>query len=122
MATGGCGRARAPEPRAAAAAAAPPVITALVPDEAPAGPAYPLDAVVVGEGFQEAGNVVRFGPVTIPDLRSTDGGTRIRFPVPKELPSTGEAPPLALPPGEYEVSVTTAAGTSNVMRFRLTGG
>lgn len=98
------------------------MITALEPDAAPAGPAHPLDAVIVGTGFAPAGNVVRFGPVRIPDLRSTDGGTRIRFPVPKELPATGEAPPMMLPPGDYEVSVTTAAGTSNVIRFRLTGG
>ena len=122
LAGGGCGRASAPDPRAAATvAAAPPVITALVPAEGPAGPASPLDVVIVGTGFADAGNVVRFGPVSIPDLRSTDGGTRIRFPVPKELPATGEAPPLVLPPGEYEVTVTTAAGTSNVMRFRLIG-
>ena len=115
MAAGGCMRAHTPDPRAAAAiTAASPVITALVPSEAP-------DAVIVGTGFADAGNVVRFGPVSLPDLRSTDGGTRIRFPVPKELPATGEAPPLVLPPGEYEVTVTTAAGTSNVMRFRLTG-
>jgi len=122
MAAGGCMRAHTPDPRAAAAiAAASPVITALVPSEAPAGPDFPVDAVIVGTGFADAGNVVRFGPVSLPDLRSTDGGTRIRFPVPKELPATGEAPPLVLPPGEYEVTVTTAAGTSNVMRFRLTG-
>lgn len=122
IAAGGCGRASAPAPPAqAVVAAAPPVITALVPAEGPAGPDAPLDVEIVGTGFADEGNVVRFGPVSIPDLRSTDGGTRIRFPVPKELPGTGEAPPMVLPPGEYEVTVTTAAGTSNVMRFRLTG-
>jgi hypothetical protein len=65
------------------------------------------------------GNTVTFGPVQIPDLPSPDG-QHITFFVPKEVPSSGEVPPMVLPYGEYPVTVTTLAGTSVAIRFTLT--
>jgi hypothetical protein len=60
-------------------------------------------------GFLEAGNVIRFGPVTSPGLPSPDG-SRIRFDIPQLVPSRGEVPPMVLSAGDYPVSVTTPAG------------
>jgi hypothetical protein len=54
-------------------------------------------------------------------LPSADGQT-IVFQVPKVMQGRSEAPPLVFTAGDYEVSVTTSAGTSNSLNFRLTPG
>jgi hypothetical protein len=105
----------------ASAQANPPTLIEIVPASGRAGPAYPLPVTIRGTGFLPAGNVIRFGPVTIPDVASPDG-SRIMLYVPKELPSGGEVPPAGLTPGDYPVTVTNAAGTSNALSFRLTRG
>ena len=97
----------------------PPELIQIVPAAGPAGEAYPLQAMLLGRGFMAAGNTVVFGPITIPDMPST-AGTRITFAVPKLMPSRGEGPPAVLSAGEYVVTVTTTAGTSNAMTFTLT--
>ena len=99
----------------------PPTLTEIVPASGPAGPAYPLHVTIRGTGFMPTGNVVRFGPVTIPNVSSPDG-SRIMFYAPKAMPSRGEVPPAALTPGDYPVAVTNSAGTSNALSFRLTHG
>jgi hypothetical protein len=81
---------------------------------------YPIQVIIEGRGFSEEDNVVTFGVVPVEGLASSDSGTRISFWVPKEVPSTGEVPPMVLDPGEYAVTVTTARGTSNAMTFTLT--
>jgi hypothetical protein len=96
-------------------------LTEIVPSSAPAGEAYPLQATIHGVGFMPTGNVVKFGPVKITDLPSPEG-TRITFFIPKLIPSRSEVPPMVLQPGEYRVTVTTDAGTSNALIFRLTRG
>jgi hypothetical protein len=103
------------------AQAQPPTLIDIVPASGPTGEAYPLRATIRGTGFLPAGNVVEFGPVKIPDLPSA-GGARITFSVPKLVPSRGEVPPMVLPEGDYRVTVTTSAGTSNALTFRLTRG
>jgi hypothetical protein len=103
------------------AQAQPPTLIDIVPASGPAGEAYPLQATIRGTGFLPSGNVVEFGPVKIPDLPSASG-VRITFPVPKLVPSRGEVPPMVLPEGDYRVTVTTSAGTSNALTFRLTRG
>jgi len=105
----------------AAMAQASPQLTDIVPSSGPAGPAYPLRATIHGTGFMPGGNIVEFGPVKIPDVPSNDG-TRIEFGIPKAIGSRGEVPPLVLPPGDYRVTVTTAAGTSNALTFTMTRG
>ncbi|MDH3497250.1 MAG: IPT/TIG domain-containing protein [Gemmatimonadota bacterium] len=97
-----------------------PVITRLEPARGPAGVAYPLRLTIEGTGFAPESNTVHVGPVVLPDVPSADGGTRIVVFVPKEIPSTGEVPPAPLLPGRYEVSVTTAHGTSAPAIFTLT--
>jgi hypothetical protein len=78
--------------------------------------------IIEGSGFAEEGNIVTFGGILSEALPSTEDGTRITFWVPKEAPSPGEAPPMVLDPGEYEVSVTTPDGTSDPVLFTLTRG
>jgi hypothetical protein len=97
----------------------PPVLAAIEPSIGPAGAAYPVRVMLRGSGFLEAGNVVRFGPVTMPGLPSPDG-SRITFDIPKLVPSRGEVPPMVLSAGDYPVSVTTPAGASNSLMFKLT--
>ena len=99
-----------------------PSILSLSPTEGPAGTAYPIEVTITGTGFASEGNTVTFGDISVPDLASTEGGTRIAFFAPKELPSTGEVPPFVLMPGKYRVTVTTPQGTSNTVDFTLTRG
>ena len=101
-------------------AGAPPQAIAIIPASGPAGPSYPIQATIRGTNFAPAGNTVRFGPVTLPDLPSSDGGTMITFSVPKQVESRGEVPPMVIPPGDYLVTVTNAHGLSNALTFTLT--
>jgi hypothetical protein len=99
-----------------------PVLVALSPSSGRAGMDYPVQVTIEGNGFAQEDNVVIFGGIPVEGLPSSDGGTRISFWVPKEIPSTGEVPPMVLDPGEYEVTVTTPRGISNSMTFTLTPG
>ena len=113
----GCAR---PQARAdVAPLRAGPVITRLDPASGPAGVAYPIRITIEGRGFAPASNTVRFGPVELPGFPSTDGGTRIVFFAPKEAPSRSEVPPAPLLPGPYDVTVTTAEGTTRPAVFTL---
>ena len=109
-------------PRTEAPAPSGPVIESLTPSQGPAGPAYPIEIIVTGTGFAPQGNIVTFGDISIPDLASGEGGTRIMFFAPKERPSNGEVPPFVLTPGQFGVTVTTVQGTSNTVNFALTRG
>ena len=97
-----------------------PSLTAVRPDSGPAGTAYPIEITIEGLGFSDSLNVVTFGPVTVRDVRSRELRTRIVMYLPKETPSPGEVPPSPLLPGPYQLRVTTPAGTSNPITFRLT--
>jgi hypothetical protein len=65
-----------------------------------------------------SGNVVQFGWVTLPDIPSAEG-TQIKFVVPGEVDGRGEVPPRRVHAGDYRVTVTTSAGTSNALIFTL---
>ena len=99
-----------------------PTILSLSPTEGPVGSAYQIEVTVTGTGFASQGNTVTFGDISIPDLASTEGGTRIAFFAPNERPSTGEVPPFVLMPGKYRVVETTPQGTNNPVDFILTRG
>lgn len=116
------GCANTPPPESSAGPSAGPAITGLSPSSGPAGDAYPIQVTLEGRAFAETGNVVTFGGIPSRGLPSSAGGTRITFWVPKEVPSTGEVPPMVLSPGEYEVTVTTLGGTSEPVMFILTPG
>ena len=114
----GCGRGGLPD--ATLAGSRSPVIERIEPATGWAGQDYPLEATIHGIGFSGSGNVIVFGPVTIDERASTNGGTEIVFAVPKQQRSRTEVPPMILPVGEYAVTVTTADGTSNAVAFTLT--
>ena len=103
----------------AKARVAAPRLIAIMPASGPAGQAYPLRATISGKGFMATGNVVQFGPVKLDGLASVDRRKKIEFSVPKIRPSRGEVPPMVIPPGDYDVTVTTKAGTSNALKFTL---
>lgn len=109
-------------PTPARTSASGPVIHRLDPDRGPAGMAYPVRLTIEGRRFAAEDNTVRFGPVTLTGVPAEAGGTRIVLYAPKEAPGTGEVPPSPLLPGPYEVTVTTAAGTSPPAVFTLEGG
>jgi hypothetical protein len=99
-----------------------PAISVVRPDSGLAGTAYPIEVTIEGHGFLDSANVVTFGPVTITGVSSREQRTRIVLYLPKETPSAGEVPPAPLLPGPYELRVTTPAGTSNAITFRLLAG
>ena len=96
-----------------------PTIDRLEPASGWAGDAYPITVTIYGSHLTASDNTVTFGPVEIADRPSTDG-TQLVFSVPKMFPSGGEVPPMVLQPGEYEVRVTNANGTSEPAVFTLT--
>ena len=97
-----------------------PAIDRLEPASGWAGQAYPITVTIYGSRFTESDNTVTFGALEIADRPSSAGGTQIVFSVPKMLPSSGEVPPMVLLPGEYEVRVSNANGTSEPAVFTLT--
>ena len=99
-----------------------PSILSLDPEMGRAGEAYPIRLTIRGKGFAEDGNIVTFGGIPSQGLPSTGNGSHITYLIPKLAPSPGEAPPMVLDPGDYEVTVTTPAGTSEPVIFTLTRG
>ncbi|MBI4546027.1 MAG: hypothetical protein HY703_12575 [Gemmatimonadetes bacterium] len=97
-----------------------PRIVEIRPDSAPADPWRATQLTIRGSGFLPEGNTVRFGAVVIPDLASAAEGTEIRFYVPREFPTVGEAAPPPLGPGEYAVTVQNRHGASNSVVVTLT--
>jgi hypothetical protein len=87
-------------------------LRALVPSsvDLSAGDVTPID--VLGCGFADA-NTVNVGPVTMNGVPSLDRGTRIRIVVPLTLPARGEVPPMRMPTGVVDVTVTARNATSN---------
>jgi len=96
-----------------------PAVFQVLPPSASADPGEVLDLRITGCGFSASRNVVRFGDVTLRDVRSTERGTRIRVVVPKEVHSGGEVPPMSLGRGDYDVTVNNGRGTSNAKRVTL---
>lgn len=97
-----------------------PAIDRLEPASGWAGEAYPITVTIYGSHFTASDNIVTFGSLEIADRPSSNGGTQVVFSVPKMFPSSGEVPPMVLQPGEYDVRVTNANGTSEPAVFTLT--
>jgi hypothetical protein len=108
-----CARPAAETP---APAASGPVIAQLDPTSGPPG----TTITIIGRGFADTGNVVRFGEIRVSGVPSTLGGTRIVFSSPTEAPSSGEVPPRPVTVGVYDVTITTPAGTSTPVQFTVT--
>ena len=97
-----------------------PIISSITPASGPAGQAYPIRATISGMNITTTGTTVHFGPVTISDVSANGVQGFLSFDVPKLMPSGGEVPPMVLQPGDYNVYVTNANGTSNTLTFTLT--
>lgn len=102
--------------------ATPPTIDSLRPDSVFVAPGAVVEIVVQGRGFvpgTPGQNTVRFGPVRLTNVPASDDGRVIRVVVPDRVPSGGEAAPLPLETGRYDIRVETSAGTSNTMVVRV---
>ncbi len=97
-----------------------PAIDRLEPASGWAGQAYPITVTIYGSHFTESDNTVKFGSLKIADRPSFSGGTQIVFSVPKVYPRSEHVPLMVLLPGEYNVRVTNANGTSEPAVFTLT--
>ena len=99
-----------------------PTIESLRPDSVFVAPGAVVEIVVQGHGFvpgTPGRNTVRFGTVKLTNVPASDDGRVIRVVVPDRVPSGGEAAPLPLETGRYDIRVETTAGTSNVMVVRV---
>lgn len=99
-----------------------PQLSRIVPESARVGRNSAVTLSLQGEHFDQSsdgGNSVDIGPIHLTGVPSTSGGRRIEVTIPDRIPSQGEAPPRPLLPGSFDVSVSTARGTSNVLPFRV---
>lgn len=102
--------------------AASPTIDSLRPDSVFVAPGAVVEIVVQGHGFAPGTpgrNTVRFGTAKLTNVPASDDGRVIRVVVPDRVPSGGEAAPLPLETGRYDIRVETPAGTSNAMVVRV---
>lgn len=99
-----------------------PTIDSLRPDSVFVAPGAVVEIVVQGRGFvpgTPGRNTVRFGTVKLTSVAASDDGRVIRVVVPDRVPSGGEAAPVPLETGRYDIRVETSAGTSNAMVVRV---
>ena len=102
--------------------AASPTIDSLRPDSVFVAPGAVVEIVVQGHGFAPGTpgrNTVRFGTARLANIPASDDGRVIRVVVPDRVPSGGEAAPLPLETGRYDIRVETPAGTSNAVVVRV---
>jgi hypothetical protein len=103
-------------------AAADPHIDTVRPDSVMLAPGAVVEVVIRGRGF-EAGapgrNTIQFGDATITNVPASADGTEIRLVIPERVPVRGDAAPLPLEAGRYDLRVQTSAGTSNRVAVRV---
>ena len=99
-----------------------PTIDALRPDSVFVAPGAVVEIIVQGRGFAPGTpgrNIVHFGTATLTNVPASDDGKEIRVVVPDRLPSGGDAAPLPLEAGRYDIRVETPAGASNSVVVRV---
>lgn len=99
-----------------------PHIDAVRPDSVMLADGAVVEVLVRGSGFEPGPpgrNTIEFGNVSIPDVPASADGREIRLVIPDRVPSGGEAAPLPLDAGRYDVRVRTSAGTSNAVSVRV---
>jgi hypothetical protein len=92
-------------------------LSVLTPTEALAG--QPAVVEASGCGFDATTNTIRFGDITIANVPSTAGGTKLRFRVPTEIRVSREVPPMQVDAGKYPVTIRTSRATTNALVFTL---
>jgi hypothetical protein len=99
-----------------------PYIETVRPDSVMLAPGAVVEVVVRGRGFAPGTpgrNTIQFGDATITGVPASADGTEIRLVIPDRVPLRGEAAPLPLEAGRYNLRVQTSAGTSNAVAMRV---
>jgi hypothetical protein len=99
-----------------------PHIDRMAPDSVMLASGVVIDVAVRGRGFapgKPGRNTVTVGDVQLTDVPASDDGTELHFVVPERGSARGDAAPLPIESGAYDVRVRTSAGVSNAMRLRI---
>ena len=99
-----------------------PVIESAHPDSVMLPYGGVVEVTLSGTGFvpgQPGQNTVHFNGTALRLVPASSDGRQIVFAVPDMITRGGEAPPSALRPGSYSVSVETTSGTSNAVTVRV---
>lgn len=103
-------------------APAAPYVDSVRPDSVMLAPGAVVEVVVRGRGFAPGApgrNTIQFGDATITDVPASADGREIRVVIPDRMPVRGDAAPLPLEAGRYDLRVQTSAGTSNGVSVRV---
>ena len=99
-----------------------PVIESASPDSVLLPYGGVVEVTLSGTGFapgKPGQNTVHFNGTALRLVPASSDGRQIVFAVPDMITRGGEAPPSALRPGSYNVSVETTSGTSNAVTVRV---
>jgi hypothetical protein len=99
-----------------------PVIEAARPDSVLLPYGGVVEVTLSGTGFvpgRPGQNTVHFNGTALRLVPASSDGRQIVFAIPDMISRGGEAPPSALRPGSYNVSVETTSGTSNAVTVRV---
>jgi IPT/TIG domain len=105
-----------------AVASGPPVIESARPDSVVLPYGGVVEVTLLGTGFipgKPGQNTVHFSNTALKLVPASSDGRQIVFAIPDMISRGGEAPPSALRPGSYSVSVETNSGTSNAVTVRV---
>ena len=100
-----------------------PFIEFIKPDSVMLASGAVVEVVVRGRGFAPGTpgrNTIQFAGVTITNVPASADGTEIRVVIPDRVPVRGDAAPLPLEAGRYDLRVQTSAGTSKTPWARIT--
>lgn len=100
----------------------PPVIESARPDSVVLPYGGVVQVTLFGTGFvpgKPGQNTVHFSNTALKLVPASSDGRQIIFAIPDMISRGGEAPPSALRPGSYNVSVETNSGTSNAVTVRV---
>lgn len=99
-----------------------PYIETVRPDSVMLAPGAVVEVVVRGRGFAPGTpgrNTIQFAGATITNVPASADGKEIRVVIPDRVPVRGDAAPLPLEAGRYDLRVQTSAGTSNGVAVRV---
>jgi hypothetical protein len=99
-----------------------PVIKSARPDSVLVPYGGVVEVTLFGTGFvpgKPGQNTVHFSNTALRLVPASSDGRQIVFAIPDMVSRGGEAPPSALRPGSYSVSVETNSGTSNAVTVRV---
>jgi hypothetical protein len=99
-----------------------PYIETVRPDSVMLAAGAVVEVVVRGRGFAPGTpgrNTIQFGDATITNVPASHDGKEIHVVIPDRVALRGEAAPLPLEAGRYDLRVRTSAGTSNAVTMRV---